>query len=235
MVSTPYDPWVKIEGIPAVSGPTSINATLLDTVVTPNYEGIWVPWQFVKQGSLEISGTFATLSCQLIGTNSQNPFNSYVITFGGSATNGDVVTVNFATAVATLVATIPIVTSEATPTMATALAAFINTSAIFATYGFQAVAIASAVTVTWPSFYPISIGAFSTSSPPPAPAVLITSSVSGGATETVTVTAGTGGSSMGSAITALGMTQFSLSARWIKIRVTTLTGGNVTAIAQGTA
>lgn len=236
MAVAPYDSLTKIEGIQAVNGPASINATLLNGVTSAIFEGIWVPWLFVKQGSLEISGSFASLGCQLVGTNALNPVNSYVFTIGGSATNNDVINITFAIPGASLLATTTVVTSETVTAMAAALAAFINTSAAFAAYGFQATNLAGVLTVTWPNTFPTS-GVYSTSQPPVSPIVIPTTAVSGAATETVTTAAGVGGSNIGASITAAGMTQFTISSRWLKVRVTALTGGgaNVTAIAQGTA
>jgi hypothetical protein len=238
LAATPYDPLLTVEGIQAVNGPAAINAILLDSVTTANYEGIWVPWQFVKQGSLELSGSMASLSCQLLGTNSRAPLNSYVITFAGTETTDDVVTVNFVTPVSTLTATYRVLASDTSTSVAAGIGAFINTHANFAAYGLQASNVAGVLTVTWPSYTPSAGGVpWTTSSPPIAPFISVTSSVSGGATETVAVAPGTGGSLLGSAITALGLTQFTFSSRWLKIRVNTLTGGGavITAIAQGTA
>ncbi len=232
-----WDPLYRIEGIPSVQGPTSINAQLLDGVNTANFEGLWVPWLYVKQGSLEISGTFATLSCQLYGTNAISPLNSFTATIGGTITNGDTVSLNFSFPASNLVTiTVPVVTAETTAQIAAALVAGINANPTLASYGVQASAPASVITITWPSPSPFpGQGTYTTSNPDVAPVLTLTSAVTGGATETVAIAPGVGGSTLGSAITAAGMTQFTFSARWLKIRVTTLTGGNVNAIAQGTA
>lgn len=234
-MAVPTDPIVRVEGLSAISGPASINSTLLDAVSVANYEGVWAPWLFVKQGSLEVSGTFATLSCQLFGTNQINPLNSYAITIAGSFTAADIITLNFTTPLGVLAATYTVSGGDTATVAAAGLKNFINTSSAFSAQGFQASNVAGVLTVTWPTPPFLGAGSYSTSNPAYSPIVTVTSSVSGSATETVAVAAGSGGSALGSAITASGMTQFTLSARWLKVRITTLTGGNVTAIAQGTA
>lgn len=235
MVASPYDSIVRIEGIPSVQGPTSISAVLLDNIAAVPYEGIWVPWLFTKQGSLELSGTISTLSCQLYGSNSLSPLNSYQITVGGTLTIGDVLSAVFTTPSGTVTAVYTTAAGNTTTNMAAGLAAFINTSMSFAALGFTASSAGAVLTVFWPSVAPPPVVPYTTSSTATAQVVTVATSVVGSATETMTVAAGVGGSALGSAITALGMTQFTYTARWLKIRLTTLTGGSVTAIAQGTA
>lgn len=237
MAATPYDPFMKIEGLSAINGPASINGTLLNAVTTANYEGVWLPWQFVKQGSLEVSGTFSGLSCQLYGTNIQSPLNSYAITLTGTTRNAsDVVTLNFTTPSGVLTAAYTLGAGETLTTIAAALVAVITASAAFAAAGFMASNLAGVITVTWPSLVPSAVGSFyTTSSPGVIQNVQVTSSVTGTGNEAVAVAPGAGGSALGAAITAAGMTQFTLSSRWLKVRISTLASGSVTAIAQGTA
>jgi hypothetical protein len=235
-MASPYDPILRAEGIQAINGPASLNAILLDTITSVPFEGIWVPWLFVKQGSLEISGTFATLSCQLYGTNALSPLNSFVVTVTGSGTLNDVSTLLFTLPTVVVPIAYTSVGADTPTVIATALVASINANASLLALGFRATNLAGVITVTWPSPSPFfGPGAATTSSPGVAPVLLLTSSVTGSATEIFAIAAGVGGSALGTAITALGMTQFTFSARWLKIRITTLTGGNVTAIAQGTA
>lgn len=237
MVASPFDPLVRVEGIPAVSGPTSISAILLDAITATPYEGIWVPWLFTKQGSLEVSGSMSTLSLQLFGTNAINPVNSYVITVGGTAATGNVVTFTFITPTGTFTASFTDTTGNTTTQIAAAVVAAINSNSILSSLGFQAANLANVITVTWPSASPPGSFPYTTSSPSIAQVVTMTATASGTASETFAIAAGSGGSSLGSAITAFGMTQFTVSTRWLKVRLTTLTGAsaNVTAIAQGTA
>lgn len=231
-----WDPFVKIEGIPSTNGPTSINAILIDNISTVPYEGIWVPWMYTKQGSLDVFGTFATLSLQLYGTNQTSPMNSWTVTMGGTATNNDVVTLNIATQTGTIAVPITITTAETTTQMAAALAAAVNTNSSCAAQGITASSNAAVMTLSWPSPAPAqTMFPYTTSMPAVTPLISLSSSVSGAATETVGIAAGTGGNTIGAAITAASLTQFTASARWLKIRVTTLTGGNLTAIAQGSA
>ena len=238
MAASPYDPLVRIEGLPSISGPASINAMLLDMVSSTPFEGIWVPWLFVKQGSLEVSGSMSTLSLQLYGTNLLYPVNSYTITCGGTANTGNVVQLNFTTPLGVFQAAFTDTTGNTTTQIAQGIVASINTNAVLASFGFQASNLANVVTVTWPSQVPtVVLPGYSTTTPSVLQVVTIATNVTGSATETLAVAAGTTGSAVGSAITSLGMTQFTLSARWLKVRLTTLTGGgaNITAVAQGTA
>lgn len=237
MPASPYDPLVRIEGIPAVSGPTSINATLLDNIQATPYEGIWVPWLYTKQGSIEISGSFSSLSASLFGTNSLNPLNSYTITVGGTAATGNTITLTVITPSGTFSVTFNDTTGNTTTQIAAGVVAAIAASTLLSSLGFQATNLANVITLTWPSSPPPGSFPYTTSSPPVAQVVTLTVTASGTASETFAVASGVGGSSLIASITALGMTQFSVSARWLKVRLTTLTGGgaNVTAIAQGTA
>lgn len=235
-MASPSDPMVRIEGLSAINGPASINAVLLDLVTSAGYEGVWVPWLFTKQGSLEISGTFATLSCQLWGTNAINPLNSYTVTITGSATAADVITLTFVTVPGTITASYTVAGGNTVTQMAAGLVAAVLANQAFAQQGIQATNVAGVVTVTWPSPAPFyGQGAYSTNNPGYAPNINLTAAVTGSATESVAIAPGAVGSSLGSAITAAGMTQFTFSSRWLKLRITTLTGGNVSAVAQGTA
>lgn len=237
MVATPYDPFLRTEGLSAINGPASVNATLLDTVTSANYEGVWLPWLFVKQGSLEISGVFTGLSCQLYGTNAQSPLNSYAVTITGTVLNsGDVVTLTFTTPLGVLTAAYTLGAAATLTTVAAGLAAIINTTLAFAQAGFMAFSLAGVLTVTWLSVVPLTGQfTFSTSSPGVIQNVIVGSSVTGSGNEAVAVAPGSGGSALGTAITAAGMTQFTFSSRWLKVRITSLSSGSVTAIAQGTA
>jgi hypothetical protein len=244
LAATPYDALIRIEGIPAVSGPTSLNAILLDGVSTASYEGIWFPWLFVKQGSLELSGT-STFSLTLWGTNALAPLNSYAFTIAGSTTNLDILQINFATPFGVHQAFYQTVTSDTPTIQAAGLAANINSTPAFAAMGFQASNLAGVLTVSWPSVSPASAGQyFTTSSPGIAQVVNVTTAVTGGATETIATAVGVGGSAIAATLaaatsslttmTAPGLYQFTASARWIKVRLTSVTG-NLTAVAQGTA
>lgn len=228
-MAVPYDPLVRLESSYDVTTPISISAILADAVQSTPYEGVWVPWSLASSGSVELSGSMSTVSAQLYGTNLISPLNALVVTIGGSATNGDVVSLNFNTPLGVVTATTPIVTSETVTQMAAALAAFINASTAFAALGMSASSVAGALTVTWPVRFP--------GNNQVAPVVQVTSSVTGGASETVAVAVGTTGSVMGAAFTTLGLSQISAQARWLKMRISTLTGGgaSVTAMAQGTA
>lgn len=237
----PYDPFLRIEGLTAVNGPASINAVLLDSVTSVPYEGVWFPWMFVKQGSLEVSGSMSTLSCQLYGTNAMAPTNSYTITMTGTAATGNNLTTNLILPTGTITAVFADTTGNTTTQIATGVAAAINTAVQASTpmWGIVATSATNVVTITWPAIPPTQGGGgfVSQSSPAIAPMMAITTAVSGSASETMTLAAGSTGSAVGSAITALSMTQFTVSARFLKVRITTLTGGgaNITATAQGSA
>lgn len=254
-MASPNDPFLRTEGIAAINGPASINAVLLDGVASANFEGVWVPWLFVKQGSLEITGTATSYTLSLLGTNAVSPLNSYAITIAGSSTAADVITLTFSLPMGTLVAAFTVLGGNTATQNAAGLVAAIGANQAFAAQGIQASNLAGVITVTWPSITPSSSGgAYTTSNPGLIQVITVSSSVSGSATETVAVAPGTGGSLLPTANPSTGaitnaaiangtsgfgtlpfMVQFSASARWLKIRVTVLSGGNITAIAQGTA
>lgn len=237
-MSSPWDPIERIEGMQSVVGPASINVVLADAVASVPYEGIWVPWLYSKFGSVEVYGSMSTLSCQLYSTNRIDPLNSYVVTVGGTLTVGDTLTVGATTPSGVLVATYTTVAGDTTTTMAAGLAAYINQSIAFASLGFTATNNAAVLTVNWPSIAPPSgMIPYTTSNPAVAQTVTLTTSVSGSATETMTVTCGVDGSTVGSAMTTLGNVVSLPTVRWLKLRVTTLTGSGavIDAIAQGAA
>lgn len=227
-MASPSNPVVRVDGIPAISGQASINALLADTLVTANFEGPWVPWMFSKQTSVEVLGTFATLSCQLYTTNQLNPLNSYGITIAGTFTAADVITLTFTTPLGVILATYTVIGGNTATIAAAGLRDFINTSSSFAAQGIQASSAAGLLTVTWPTPPFTRPSAVS-------PLITVSGASSGSSTETVAVAVGSGGVVQGSAITGLGMTQLAITARWLKARITTLTGGNVSVIAQGIA
>ena len=180
----------------------------------------------------------STLSLQLYGTNVLNPVNSYTVTCGGVAATGNSLQLNITTPLGTFQVSFADTTGNTTTQMAAGLVAAVNSSMTLLPLGFQASNLANVVTITWPSQVPApTLAAYTTASPAVLQVVTIATAVTGTASETLTVAAGSGGSAVGSAITALGMTQFTLSARWLKVRLTTLTGASatITAIAQGTA
>jgi hypothetical protein len=234
------DPISLFESAP-FNGPFSLSSLLLDSVTAAGYEGVWVPTKFLKYATVEVEGSFSSLSISLYGTNldSVGAVNQNVLTIGGSVTASDVITLTFANANlagGTEAVAYTAHGGDTTTTIATALAAAINADANLKALGFAATSNAAVVTVTFPSI-PQSGELLSPSSPGSSNATRITSSVSGSATETIAITAGSNGTLLGSAITAAGLTSLAnyLSLRYIKARLTTLTGSNasVSAALQG--
>ena len=221
------------------NGPFSESAivvsALLGSVPT---EGLWSFVGWSKVGSIELAGSMATLSCQLYGSNQPDaPANTYTVTLAGSGyASSDTVSLVFGNqnlSAGSLTITYTLGSGESATTVATKLAALIGSSKL-AALGFQASSLAGVITITYPSGAATGAGG-SPSSPLPSNFTTVTGSASG--SETVTVAAGTNGSVLGSAITALGLTAVTPLPRWVIGRITTLTGTGaaVTATFHGAA
>src|ERR1700678_1341296 len=86
------DPLASYAAAPFAS-PFSLQCTLFDAV-SAAIEGLWVPAQFCKSGSVELFGTATGISVTLIGTNSLGiPLNTWTGTVAGSISAGDVISV----------------------------------------------------------------------------------------------------------------------------------------------
>lgn len=214
------------------NGPQSLFAPLLAGVIVAPFEGLWTPTNFLKAASVDINGPAGSFSTTILGSNSQVwPMNTYTVTVGGTITNLDVATLTF-TAALLATGTEPvhynIVTADTTTTIAAGLAAAINADTKLAALGITATSAAAVITVNWPSAGPVSQpGQLSSPSQPPfANSLSIAGTVTGGATETLTVAVGSDGDTL-ETVTAVGLTALTLwPARWVKARVTALTAAN---------
>lgn len=216
------------------NGPQSLFAPLLSGALAAQvpFEGLWVPTNFLKYASVDVNGPAGSFSLSLLGSNSQVwPMNTYTVTVGGTITNLDVATLTFTAALlntGTEAVHYNIVTADTTTTIAAGLAAAINADAALKALGITATSAAAIITVNWPSAAPVSQPGQQSSptNPPFANSVSIAGSVTGGATETLTVGLGTDGDTLAT-ITAVGMTAISpWPCRWVKARVTTLATSN---------
>lgn len=192
-------------------------------------ESPWMPVSFAKSLSFDLEGSLSTISVQLLGSNSQSdPGNSYSITIGGSATANDVLSLQFQNpnlTGGTETVSVTAAGGETTAQLATALAAAINADTKLAALQITASVSGSVITVNYPSAAPPNTAeGGSPTAPPNQNTTVITGSVSGSATETITVANASTGASLGSAITAKGMTAVTPLPGWIKAQINTLTG-----------
>lgn len=219
------------------SGPFDMAATIVDGAVAPGTEGIWIDTGFCKSLNLELFGSMSTLGVDVYGSNAPMiPLNQYVVTVGGSATAADILTLifanqNLAVSPRNVAYTVP--TSPTINGVAAGIAAAINADTALQGLGVSAAAVGAVITISSPSSppgagYPPS---GSPSSPPPSNAIVLTDSLSGGASETLTIAAGTNGTKIGSTIAGFGFTSITTVPRWLTARVVTLTG--VGAVATG--
>lgn len=202
-------------------------------------ESVWVPAGPAKAASVEIEGSFSTLSVQLLGSNSpSDPGNTYTATIGGTTfDSGDVVSLIFTnpnlpngeeTVSHTLGA------SETAATVAAALAAAINADTKLAGalgLGFAATAASAVITITYPSVAPLQPPqeGFSPTTEAVQNTTLVQGSVTGAGNETVTIANASAGAALGSAITTLSITALTVLPRWIKAQFGTLTGTGASA------
>lgn len=229
------DPLVRYDSAP-FNGPFAISAALLDGVAVAPYEGVWLPARFAKAGSVELQlgGTGLTAEVDIWATNQQDmPSNTYVLTVGGSATATDVLTLTFknpllAGGQKAVAYTVP--SSPSLNSVAAGIAAAVNADTALQAIGVTAAALAAVVTITWPSTSP-SAAPGAPSAPKSASTIALSTSLSGGATETLTVTLGTDGTQVAS-LSAAGLVSMPTAPfpfRWIKARMPTLSGTNPSA------
>jgi hypothetical protein len=137
---------------------------------------------------------------------------------GGTATQGDVIQVVFDTQAGSRTLSY---TAPAAPSLAgnaAALAAILDFDPVLASVGVNVTVAGAVITITYPSY----LQPQSPSSAPPSNQINLTAAVTG--VETATVASGTNGSTIGNAITALGLTAITTFARWLTARCTVLTG-----------
>lgn len=209
-------------------GPFGLIAPLAPAVVAPQFEGLWTPIVGAKAATLELSGSMDTLGVDVYGTNDPNAAdNGYTLTVGGTITNGDTITATFKNpnlpGTGSVAVVVPVVTADTTTTLAAKLAAAINANAVLAALAIVAAAAVAVVTVTFPSVAP-GPGAAGTGTF--ANLTTVSTAITGGATETLTVAVLTNGIKLGTTLAAFGLTAIAVLPAFIKIRVTTLTGAN---------
>lgn len=219
------------------ASPFAIQADLFSDIVAAQlpYEGLWIPVPWSKSATVELAlqaGTFGSVSADIYATNQQAPLNTYKVTVGGSETDGDVVGLLFTNPLLPLGSkTVSITTSggQSINSIAAALAAAIAADVDLAGLGFTASSAAAVITIQWPSV-PGGLPPFNVSSPPFASTTLLSTALSGGATETLTIAAGTDGTNLTpSHLTALGLTALTpMPVQWVKGRIGTISGSGAT-------
>ena len=214
---------------PAYGGPYGLNAPLFADIAAAEYEGLWTPLFGVKSASLEINGKMDSLSCQLYGTNVENPLNGYIVTVAGSPAAGDIPTITFNSPNlpngTPVVVSHTLVSGDTATTAAVALVAAINSNLNLAGLGINASNLAGVITINWPSAVPGTTAA-GPSGPVKGNTLVLVATVGGsGPGATIAVTLPTTGIALGSALTALGLTSIgTVIPRYIKARIATLTG-----------
>ncbi len=211
------------------TGPFSISSQLIRSVTAAPYEGLWIPAMWSKFHSIELSSasSFSAASVGIYAADDYaTPPNEYTVTVGGTITAADVASItlsnpNFRNGTETVSYTVQ--AGDTTSTIATALAAAINADATLAAVLITATASAAVVTVSYPT---IPSGTFDNiQNLPLGNFTTLSTNVTGSATETLTVAVGTNGTLM-QTITAPSFVNLQFSCRWIKARLTTLTGSN---------
>lgn len=224
---------------PQFGGPYAIHGLALDAIGAAPFDGCWVPMFGAKYATLELTGLMDTLGVDVYGSNSlEDPGNGYTLTLAGSETNGDVVALvisnpNLLGGSVTISHTAS--GGEAVAAIAAALAAGINLNAGLNGIGLKATVAAAVITVRYPSFGP------QTGNGNPSQAAVANPTTvaytQGGNSETIAIAVLTTGTKLGSTLAAFGLTAVTAVPRWIKARLTTLTGAgaNVSARFSGAA
>lgn len=220
------------------NGPFDIAAQLLRNITAAPVEGLWVDSAFAKVQSIETAGNASAFNIDLYGSNAPAmPLNQYTATVGGSATSTDVLNLAFANGnlpLGTKTVSYTVRGGDTLNSIAAALAAAINADTDLGPLGITAAAASAVVTVSYPSVPPNAVPP-TPSIPPPSNATALTSSLSGGATETLTIAAGTNGTKLVSLSAPLGFTQLGLLPRWVTARLTSMTGTIISANWHGAA
>jgi hypothetical protein len=216
--SAPANPNVITQTASTFIAPVDALSWLLANVTTAPYEGLWLPNKFSSPPSLEVFGSEETLSLQLLGTNADAPSNEQTLTLAGTFAEGDILTLNFTPPGGP--AKVVTSTLGANPTSTTAAAELASAVNAAQPFGVSAQATAGVITLTYPSWQSGDPYQQNTS----VRQNLFTISAATTGAETFAVASGTDGSTLGAAITALGIIQLAVNPRWIKARVTTLTG-----------
>jgi hypothetical protein len=234
------DPIIAYRSGPFPSG-FILEGPLCSGVAAAPYEGVWVPFAFAKNATVELQAGSTGASADVWGTNQVNPTNTYKLTVAGALTTNDVINLVFGTQSGSVTVAYTVVAGDTTATiLAGHLAAAINVSAALAALGVSASSSAAVITVTWPSVAPgAGTPEFQQPSSPPARNDLTFSYTAGGNTESITPALGTDGVNLTSAhltTAAPGpIAPTPLPVRWIKARVTALSSGTAQVNVAGTA
>jgi len=227
-------------------GPFSIQAWLARDLAAADlpFEGLWVPAGWAKSATVELtgSGTLSSIQADVWGTNQLDPQNTYTVTVGGSETDGDDVGITFNNPLlpgGSKTKSVHTAGGQSLNSIAAALGALINADVDLAGLGIRAAVVNAVITITWPSLGQFQGNANAAASPPAANTLSLAKALSGGATETLTIAAGTDGTNLtASHLTAVGLTALTPApVGYVKVRWTTLTGsGALCSLAyQGTA
>lgn len=234
------DTGIQYEALP-YNGPQAAQLDYANGVTAPVFQGPWLKTAGLKSLSLEFAGSISTLSATLRGTNSlEPPANAYTVTVGGSATAADVLTLTFKgnlLITAGIAVSYTVVGGDTLTIMAAGLAAAINANATLKDLGIIATSAIAVVTINWPSVRPATAGETTSSQTPRAlNSISVTSSLSAGPSETLTVAVASGGTTV-LTTTQLGFLNPAEIPRYTSLTIDTLTGGGavVSCLASGTA
>src|SRR5574340_185571 len=158
-------------------------------------QGPWLPCSLFNQASAEVYGTYTTVSSGILLANSYfPPMNGYKIAIGGTITPGDVLSLTVTSSVACVQTVSYTVTSGNTLNqIAGSLAALLTTNSGLAAAGFLVSEGSGIIVMQFPSLPPgyswsgAGLVASTPASSPPINYVTVSTSVSGAATETMTV------------------------------------------------
>lgn len=200
--------------------------------------GWWTPWAPLHTASVELSGTFSA-TCQVLLSNAASmPSNGYTITVTGSETTGDTITVNilgpqFQNGALTTVYKVQ--SGDTTNNLlAASLAAAIQAAIKAADSIANEQSLGSPAMLAGAIKVSVSTNVVTIATQQPMPWFNVTTSLSGGATESLAVAQyddGSGQTVTGlSALSSAGLTQFNAVGSWIKGKVSAYTSGNPTLI-----
>jgi hypothetical protein len=214
--------------------PFAQQSKLLDRVSTVPYEGIWTPMMFPKTVAIECVGSWSTVNVNLVVSCAlEIPNNTVTVTVGGTIHTGDNLNVTFGNALltnATQTITYVVQAGDTITTAAAALAALISVHPNLAQCGYQATSVAGAISITFPSNatnLPNNANYLGSPLTPPANNTQFSISVTGtGATTTLTYANGTDGTPITPSLTSNTTQNIQAAYRYIKARLTTLTGSN---------
>lgn len=196
-------------------------------------QGPWLPCSLFSQASAEVYGSYASVSSGILLANSYfPPMNGYKVTIGGTITPGDVLSLTVTSSVAGVQTVSYTVTSGNTLNqIAASLAALLAANLSLAAAGFLVSEGSGIIVVQFPSLPPgytwsgAGLVASTPANSPPINYVTVSTSVSGSATETMTVSLVNNGATIQTlnATTPHALLP-GMPARWVQGNVSVLTG-----------